>query len=177
MAVSTYVALLSALVAGSAAQSSTGQTVWASFAYIMHGERTPLMGSVRDIRMLTPAGAQQMYAQGNAFRSRYVRAPSTELEKNETTITTREHIRNLYMTVDDYTQIDIITTDDPWVSTSAIAFMQALYPPTADETKHPKGGSDMAKDAATGKFTQYPLGGYEYPFIKTYGTLEEGSVP
>jgi hypothetical protein len=172
----TLIALLSALVVGGAAQSSSGETVWASFAYIMHGERTPLMGSVRDVRMLTPAGAQQMFAQGNAFRSRYVRAPSIELDQNETAITTREHIRNLYMSVDDYSQIDIITTEDPWVSTSALAFMQSLYPPTADQTKHPMGGSDMAKDTATGNFTQYPLGGYEYPFVKTSGVQEEGSV-
>ena len=80
------------------------------------------------------------------------------------------------MSVDDYSQIDIITTEDPWVSTSAIAFRQAMYPPTADQTKHPLGGSDMAKDTSTGNFTQYPLGGYEYPFVRTFGTLEEGSV-
>ena len=52
------------------ATGGSAETIWSSVAYIMHGDRTPILGYPTEA--LTPLGAQQLYNQGMAFRARYL---------------------------------------------------------------------------------------------------------
>ncbi|KAK1832696.1 histidine phosphatase superfamily [Podospora conica] len=152
----------------SSAQSST-EHVWSSVAWILHGESTPIWG-ITPSPALTPIGAQQMFAQGSLLRSRYLqnlieldeqagRAPIVGIERNAI----------------DNTQLNILTNTDEFMVTSAQAFAQGLYPPLLQTFSDSTGGIEGAM-LPNGSTVNYPLGGYQYPSIRTYSILDHESI-
>ncbi|KAK6225850.1 hypothetical protein QIS74_01897 [Colletotrichum tabaci] len=168
----SLVLLMGALLSTSSAQSSN-PSVWASVAMIMHGERTPLRSELQDT--LTPRGAQQLYAQGSAFRARYL-ASGTPTNISEGRITSRAAIRDVARNVIEHEQLSIFSVPDAHVVAGATAFMQGLYPPITQAFAAETGGTNISLSTLSGNLTQYPLGGYQYPVIETLGVLDERSV-
>ena len=105
------------------AQVSTDSDVFhphAAFAFICTGERTPL--DKPGTSVLTALGANQLYALGQNFRSRYISG-------NSPGALGVEHIANLSQNTLNNDQILVKTLDIPYLISSAQAFMQGLYPP------------------------------------------------
>lgn len=140
---------------------------------IMHGERTPLRSELQDT--LTPRGAQQLYAQGSAFRARYL-ASGTPTNISEGRITSRAAIRDVARNVIEHEQLSIFSVPDAHVVAGATAFMQGLYPPITQAFAAETGGTNISLSTLSGNLTQYPLGGYQYPVIETLGVLDERSI-
>ncbi|KAL0941167.1 histidine acid phosphatase [Colletotrichum truncatum] len=159
---------------GSPSVNITGApSVWASVAMIMHGERTPLRSNLAGA--LTPYGAQQLYAQGSAFRTRYL-AGTTFTNETEDKITYRAPIRDISRNVIEHPQLHILSVPDAHISSSAAAFMQGLYPPIPQAFSDDAGGKNISYSTISENFTQYPLDGYQYPVIQTVGLLDERSI-
>ncbi|KAI1506427.1 histidine phosphatase superfamily [Biscogniauxia marginata] len=156
-------------VSGSLGQSGT-ETVWASFAYVLHGERTPPLGETSVI--LTPSGAQQLYSQGSLFRARYL---SNTLSDEEHRITTNSPIVGLEQDTLDNSQLSIYSSTDDVVTASTLAFMQGLYPPVSGTSASSNASSD-ASTLANGTTVEYPLDGYQYPNIQTLSGLDPNSI-
>jgi hypothetical protein len=166
--------LLSALVGSAAAQiPSNNMTVWSSVAFIMQGERTPVRGTLTSI--LTPAGAQQMYEQGKAFRARYL-SGKIAINTTEDKITTKSLINGIDRNAIDNSDMTILAGSDEPTTTGAIAFMQGLFPPLTRAFNDNVGGLNVSLSTLTGTFTEYPLNGYQYPRIQTLSALEENSI-
>lgn len=172
MATFALVVSIAALLGSSSAQSNTDH-VWSSVAYIFYGERTPIHGMNSFSPSLTPLGAQQMYAQGSMFRARYLEQGNfTEAQNRVTTHATIEGIEQIAI---DNTQISVISTNDPYTSTGALAFMQGLYPPVPQAFADNAGGI-AAAELANGSLVNYPLDGYQYPNMQILSTLDPNSV-
>lgn len=127
---------------------------WASVSFIYHGEKTPSLHT--SPYNLTPLGATQLYSQGQHLRERYING------------TTGSVINGMTASVLDNSQIYMLGMDDNFVSASAMAFMQGLYPP------FPELGED-AVNAVDGKAIQYPspaLNGYQYPALSLVSELD-----
>ncbi|WYZ36701.1 hypothetical protein EsH8_II_000207 [Colletotrichum jinshuiense] len=172
MSAQSTILFLSALLA-TASALSTGPTVWGSVAMIMHGERTPLRGVLSND--LTPLGAQQMYAQGNAFRIRYL-SSTAPTNASESRITSRAAIKGIARNGIEHQQLSILSLPDAHIAAGAIAFMQGLYPPITQVFPAEAGGTNISYSTFTGNSTQYPLDGYQYPRIETLGESDERSV-
>ncbi|KAI0598668.1 histidine phosphatase superfamily [Biscogniauxia sp. FL1348] len=157
-------ALLALSIASIGLSQSTTETVWASFAYVLHGERTPVLGD--SPVTLTPLGAQQLYSQGALFRARYL--SNTTLSDEDNKITTNSPIVGLGRDAIDNSQLSIYSTTDNVVTGSTLAFLQGLYPPVT-------GGSN-ASTLANGSTIEYPLSGYQYPNIQTLSGLDPNSI-
>ncbi|KAH9885915.1 histidine phosphatase superfamily [Xylariomycetidae sp. FL2044] len=143
----------------------TTERVWSSFAFVNHGERTPLKGETAP--SLTPIGAQQLYSQGSLFRTRY-------LSDEESEVTTNNPIVGMQKETLDNSQMSIYSTTDDYVVGGATAFMQGLYPPVTNTS-----ASASASDGgalANGSTVEYPLGGYQYPNIRTLSTMDPSSI-
>lgn len=167
MATFALVVGLAALLSTSSAQSSN-ERVWSSVAYIYHGETTPARG-VYTTQSLTPFGAQQMFVQGSVFRARYlVDSNYTDAQNPVITHATIQSIEPLAI---DNDQTSAISTNDGYISTSALAFMQGLYPPVDLAVANSAGGLRAAA-LANGSLIDYPLNGYQYPDIETLSTLD-----
>lgn len=162
------IALLSAYGVG--AQQT--ETVWASVAYLYHGDRTPLLGKTPPA--LTPLGAQQMYAQGSAFRARYLKSDEP-LTSEEFLITTKAPIFDIEEHAIDNTMLTVVTNQDQYVTASALAFLQALYPPSNQTFADNAGGIEAAL-LADGSITDFPLRGYQYPNIESLSVLDPNSI-
>ncbi|OIW27189.1 phosphoglycerate mutase-like protein, partial [Coniochaeta ligniaria NRRL 30616] len=147
---------------------SSNERVWSSVAYIYHGETTPARG-VYTTQSLTPVGAQQMFAQGSMFRARYI--VDGNYTDEESSVTTHATIQGMEPLAIDSDQTSAISTNDRYISTSAIAFMQGLYPPVDLAVANSAGGLRAAA-LANGSLVDYPLNGYQYPDIDTLSTLD-----
>lgn len=134
-------------------------TVWSAVAFVMYGERTPLVGPTSP--ELTPLGAQQMYLQGTAFRNRYVLQGT-----GNASMAAELPIYGLEANALDTTQVTVLSTDDSYIAASALAFMQGLYPPQTDEFAYDNGGRSAAV-LANGARVNFPLNGYQYPLVTT----------
>ncbi len=151
-----FTALL--LLAAPAAAQFTQQVTWSSVSFIYHGEKTPDLLN-RSPGLLTPLGATQMYDAGQLIRDRYIEPPASG-----TQLTTDAVINGISVNSIENTQLYLLGLDDAHFTTSAMAFMQGLYPP-----------ANMFEDAGqlqNGSFLSYPLGGYQYPNINAAGTLD-----
>lgn len=171
MALFKSIGIAFALAAGVTAQSD-GEKVWAAVAFINEAERTPLMGPLNTV--LTPEGAQQMLRLGTAFRARYIRngVNNTEYEDVE-----KAYIQNMNTLVIDNAELEIVSQTYEWVSGGAVAFMQGLYPAELNAWDSSSGFSDIAMDYSQGNDrTEYPLDGYQYPNIRTWGISDPQSV-
>jgi len=154
-------ALLTAVLAllGTASAALTQQVVWSAVTYTYHGEKTPaLFPGPYD---LTPLGANQVYESGQTLRHRYISGPS-----NGTSLTTPSPIHDISLNAIDNSQMTILATDDAWVSASALAFMQAFYPPRNNIV------IDLESMLGNSSLALYPLDGYQYPNIETLSTLD-----
>ncbi|KAI1636226.1 histidine phosphatase superfamily [Biscogniauxia mediterranea] len=164
MAFSSFHALLALSFVSIILGQSTTETVWASFAYVLYGERTPVLGE--SPVTLTPLGAQQLYSQGALFRARYL--SNTTLSDEDNKITTNSPIVDLEGNAIDNSQLSIYSTTDDVVTGSAVAFLQGLYPPVT--------GSSDASTLANGTTIEYPLNGYQYPNVQTLSGLDPNSI-
>ncbi|KJZ71970.1 hypothetical protein HIM_08650 [Hirsutella minnesotensis 3608] len=163
---------LASLLAGTVAgdDGAEGTKVWAVVAYVNHGERTPFIGGLQTV--LTPEGAQQMWRQGNAFRNRYLTGSSNGSRSDGAA-----PIQKISANVLDNTQVAVVSQSNDWVVGSAMAFMQGLYPPRTDAFVAAAGGEDLGRNLANGTSeTNYPLGGYQYPMIRTLSPQESSFV-
>ncbi|OHE97020.1 hypothetical protein CORC01_07629 [Colletotrichum orchidophilum] len=172
MSTLSLIVFIGTLIATTSAQSSN-PSVWASVAMVMHGERTPLRSELQDA--LTPMGAQEMYAQGSAFRSRYL-ASGTPTNVSEGRITSRAAIKGIARNVVDHDQLSILSLPDAHIAAGAVAFMQGLYPPITQAFAADTGGTNISYSTLTGNSTQYPLDGYQYPIIETLGLADDRSI-
>ncbi|KZL70946.1 histidine acid phosphatase [Colletotrichum tofieldiae] len=164
--------LMGVLLSTTSAQSSN-PSVWASVAMVMHGERTPLRSELQNT--LTPQGARQLYAQGSAFRMRYL-ASGTRTNVSEGRITSRAAIKGVARNVIEHEQLSILSVPDAHVVAGANAFMQGLYPSITQAFAADTGGANISYSTLSGNSTQYPLDGYQYPVIETLGFSDERSV-
>lgn len=161
-----------ALLAGSgSAQRSSGEHVWSSVGWILHGERTPFYSP--NPPTLTSSGAQQMFSQGSMFRARYL-ATDTVVDGDEAGID-RAPIVGIQKNAIDNTQIDILSTTDTFIFTGALAFMQGLYPPIQQAFANNSGGMDSAV-LSDGTLVDYPLDGYQYPDIRTSSVQDPEAI-
>lgn len=145
------------LLSATALAQSTEQVVWSAVSYIYHGEKTPsLFSGPYD---LTPVGANQLYEAGQVVRSRYLTSSSSNL-------TSSANIHGINQDGIDNSQLLILSTDDPWVSASAMAFMQALYPPRSGIVIDPE------SELGNSSLAQYPLNGYQYANVQTLSVLD-----
>ncbi|KAK1982345.1 histidine phosphatase superfamily [Colletotrichum cereale] len=174
MVASSLVLLAGALPSTTTSAQSSNPSVWASVAMVMHGERTPLRSELQNT--LTPQGAQQLYAQGDAFRSRYLTSGTRMMNVSEGRITSHVPIQGMARNVLQHEQLAILSVPDSHVVASANAFMQGLYPPITMAFSADTGGTNISYSTLTGNSTQYPLDGYQYPLIETLGLSDERSV-
>jgi hypothetical protein len=149
--------LLTAMLALSA--TALEEVVWSVVTYTYHGEKTPaLFPGPYD---LTPLGANQVYEAGQVIRDRYISGVA-----NSSKITTSAIINGISQSAIDNSQLVVLSTDDPWISASAMAFLQALYPPSNSIVV------DLESMLGNSSLAQYPLEGYQYPNIETLSVLD-----
>ncbi|KAK0705165.1 histidine phosphatase superfamily [Lasiosphaeris hirsuta] len=167
-----FTAAVLALLAGASSSSaqSSSEHIWASVGWVLHGERTPLFGATPP--SLTPVGAQQMFAQGDLLRTRYL---SRFTDSDDDGVDRHAPIVGIEANAIDNTQLSIITNTDQYMVTSAMAFIQGLYPPINQAFSENSGGMAAAQ-LANGSVVNYPLGGYQYPSIRTASILDFESV-
>ncbi|PHH89276.1 hypothetical protein CDD83_6362 [Cordyceps sp. RAO-2017] len=161
-------ALAAALTVVSAAGAEPDDVkVWAAIAYISHGERTPAMSDLQAV--LTPEGAQQMWRQGAAFRTRYLTRTGNG--------TDMAPIQDIAVNAIDNSQLTVLSRTNEWVAAGAMAFMQGLYPPDEEALLVAAGGEDLSHDYTIGaNSTDYPMKGYQYPSIRTVSNQDSSSV-
>jgi hypothetical protein len=157
--------LLTVLLTLATGTSAATQVTWASVAFVNHGEKIPFLN--QGSNNLTPLGANQLLSAGSDFRDRYVSPPV-----NASQLTVKTPINGLNVNDIENTQLYVASQNDEWVSASAMAFMQGLYPPRSSGTLTLDGESIMGN----GSLIQYPLDGYQYPNIETLGSLDFNSV-
>lgn len=157
MASSLTATLLFSFALSAVVVAQTDQVVtWSSVSFIYHGEKTPLLTPYATSSDLTPLGAQQLYQAGSALRERYINGSTGTV------------INGIAGSAIDNSQLYILGLDDSYVTASAMAFMQGLYPP------FPEVG-EGATSSANGLTIQYPtaaLNGYQYPAINSVSELD-----
>ena len=113
-----------------------------------------------------------MYAQGQAFRTRYLGGKSLSGNSSDDSAIGSALIQNIGTGAIDNDQLAVYSTDDQWISGGALAFLQALYPPAAADFNPLAGGSGFAHNYVDGTNTTYPMNGYQYPNIQTLSSLD-----
>lgn len=135
------------------------QKTWGSIAFTISGETTPVLLS-STAPHLTPLGANQLHDAGSLLRSRFLEIGNTSL------LATVSVIEGISPTRIDNTQINVLATDEEWVSVGAQAFMQGLYPPL-DQIY-----VDGENVLVNGTLEEWPLNGYQYPNIQTFSDAD-----
>ncbi|KAK0658294.1 histidine phosphatase superfamily [Cercophora samala] len=159
--------LVTALLATSTLAQSE-ERVWSSVAWILYGDRTPLLS---DNPTLTPLGAQQLKAQGAALRTRYLwksRPDDDDIDNNG--LEDIAPIQGIERYAIDNRQLKVMSTTDTYNVASAMALFQGLYPPATQQFSNSTGGITAAT-LANGTIVNYPLDGYQYPHIQTVSRL------
>jgi hypothetical protein len=157
--------LLTVLLALATGTSAATQVTWGSVAFVNHGEKIPYLN--HGSNNLSPLGAHQLFSAGSVIRDQYLSPPV-----NVSRQTTGTPINGLNVNDIENTQLYIASQSDEYVSSSAMAFMQGLYPPRSSGTQTVDGESIMGN----GSLLQYPLDGYQYPNIETLGPLDFNSI-
>ncbi|KAK0748494.1 histidine phosphatase superfamily [Apiosordaria backusii] len=163
--------LTTLLVTTSLAQST--ERVWSSVAWILYGDRTPLLS---DNPTLTPLGAQQLLSQGTALRNRYLwKSTPVDSDSSGDNIDNNDlndiaPIHAIERNAINNRQLKAMTTTDTYTLASAMAFFQGLYPPITQAISNATGGLQAAT-LANGTIINYPLDGYQYPHIQTVSRL------
>ncbi|TVY83049.1 hypothetical protein LSUE1_G004570, partial [Lachnellula suecica] len=153
--------LLTACLALSAAALIEGldEVTWGAVVFTYHGEKIPVLHD--GPYNLTPLGANQLLLAGQTLRDRYLSA-----SPNNTEITLSFPINGLSVNAIDNSQMDVSGMTDEYVTASALAFMQGLYPPR--DAVIVDGESIMGN----GSLEQFPLDGYQYPNIASMSALD-----
>jgi hypothetical protein len=142
-----------------AAAAASSDITWGAVVFTYHGEKVPALSN--GPYNLSPVGANQLLDAGSMLRSRYI-DPSS----NASALITAAPISGLSTGAIDNSQMYVLSTEDEFVSGSALAFMQGLYPPrnaamTQEETI-----------LSNQTLQMYPLNGYQYPNINTVSPLD-----
>lgn len=162
--------LLTADVAS--AQAASNERVWGSVAFVYHGERQPIQ--LVSSPALTPVGAEQMRAQGEVLRARYL-ARNYTVSADVAAVAGSARIQGLERNAIDNTQLSIQTSNDPYMGPSAMAFFQGLYPPLNQAVAAGAGGMASAI-LHNGSLVNFPLDGYQYPRIQTLSSSDPESI-
>ncbi|KAI1479903.1 phosphoglycerate mutase-like protein [Daldinia eschscholtzii] len=114
------------------------ETVLGVYIFHRHGDRTPKSLAPTN---LTALGADEVFQSGSYYRSRYVASDASS------------PIVGLSNDIAVPTQLSVISPADSVLQSSALAFLQGIYPPAGDN-----GVSILANRSEV----QAPLGGYQY---------------
>ncbi|TPX11846.1 uncharacterized protein E0L32_007344 [Thyridium curvatum] len=148
------------------------ETVWSSVAYIMYGDRLPLQGN--PYPALTPLGANQLYSQGSIFRARYI--DNSTVGNDTAAVTDYLPIVDIEPKAIDNTQLSILSTNEQYVISGALAFMQGLYPPKNQSFAAGAGGIGAAQLANASTALDFPLDGYQYPRVQSFSVQDPSST-
>jgi hypothetical protein len=125
----TILAAIAAFTQPSLAQDDPEYTVWSSVVLTRTGERSPYILN-ESPTALTSVGANQAYAAGQFFRTRYITS-STNSSSNRTDGSGigGAPIRGLNADTYDALQTWVLARDQQGISATAQAFLQGFYPP------------------------------------------------
>ncbi|KAL8380876.1 hypothetical protein RB595_005257 [Gaeumannomyces hyphopodioides] len=168
MARAIGIAAAALLTAGAASAQASNERVWGSVAFVYHGERQPLQ--LTSSPALTPVGAEQMRAQGEVLRARYLARNGT-VAPGLAAVAGSARILDLERNAIDNTQLSVQTSSDPHMGPSAMAFFQGLYPPLNQSVSKGAGGMESAT-LYDGSLVNFPLDGYQYPRIQTLSSSD-----
>ncbi|KAI0845566.1 phosphoglycerate mutase-like protein [Daldinia vernicosa] len=126
------------LLSSAALPLARGETVLGVYIFHRHGDRTPKSLAPTN---LTALGADQVFQSGSYYRSKYVASDASS------------PIVGLSNDIAVPTQLSVISPADSVLQSSALAFLQGIYPPAGDN-----GVSILANKSEV----QAPLGGYQY---------------
>lgn len=172
------VVFAASLLARQCAAQSDVETVWSSFGFVLHGDRTPLRGGASPFPALTPLGARQLADQGALLRARYLEEedPGTDdADGGSAPLLRSAPIAGLSRDALDNDQLAVWTSTDEYQAAGALAFIQGLYPPRPDAVAaglRENGGADLAN----GSRADWPLDGYQYPNVRTLSLLDSNSI-
>lgn len=141
------------------ALSQSSQIVWASVVYTFYGEKTPSLTS--GPYNLSPLGANQSLNAGALLRQRYLSSSG-----NASQLTTSAPINGISASDIENSQLSALSNDDEFISSSALAFFQGLYPPRNFPLFYTQ---NVLSD---GSNINFPLDGYQYPNIGTVSSLD-----
>ena len=144
-------------------------TVWSSVVFVRAGDHTPLsLGSLPTT--LTSLGAQQLYSVGQFFRSRYITDGTSPTEP-----TAIAPLAGLNEDTQNDQQMYVLASNNQYVSASAQAFMQGLYPPQTLESST-SSTLDIDNVLANGTYIAYPNSGMNLPHVQTAGSTDPNSI-
>ncbi|KAK4465979.1 histidine phosphatase superfamily [Cladorrhinum samala] len=166
----SFLAVLALIVPGSSAQATNTKVerVWSSVSWVHYGDRTPFV-SATNPATLTPLGAHRLLNQGGAVRDRYLWRTRVGPDENGDDIAP---IAGISRNAIDNSQLNILSTTDSYVVGSALAFLQGLYPPVTQAFPNATGGIEAAS-LSNGTVMNYPLGGYQYPNVRTFSRAND----
>ena len=114
------------------ASAATTRT-WASVLYTYHGEKSP--GLEAGPQVLTPLGANQLKDAGAFLRSRYITGAAGNSTDTGSSASLDSSISQDSL---DNSQVQIWALDEEFVTASAVALMQGLYPPKSSPSVSPR---------------------------------------
>jgi len=132
-------------VLSSLASVNAAETVLGAYIFHRHGDRTPKSLAPTN---LTALGYEQVYTSGQYYRERYLTGSSKINGINEDVVK--------------LSQLSVTAPVDNVLQNSAMAFMQALYPPV--------GSGDSVQVLADGRSVQAPMDGYQLVPVNTIAT-------
>lgn len=157
----TFLLALSSVVV---AQTGLKQQVLSTFIYTNYGDRTPFVFSTP--ATLTPLGAHQLFEAGAKVRQRYV----TPIE-GDSDVTTIVGISPFQL---QYDQLTVLASQEQYVTGSAQAFLQGLYPPLETFSNYTYIAGQSTIENGTNLVA--PLSGYQYPDILTLTSNDMNSI-
>ncbi|EON61518.1 hypothetical protein W97_00733 [Coniosporium apollinis CBS 100218] len=167
-----FIALLAAAWL-TAAQDATGAnsrrstyTVHAAVVFTRTGERTPWLNN-NERSQITSLGAHQAFTAGEALRKHYITGDGDNLSS--------AHIKGLSPYIIDNGELYIAATEEQYTIASAEAFLQALYPPVTVNMSTAN-MLDSSSILSNSTYLEYPMGGYQYPKIRSAGILDPNSI-
>lgn len=137
---SSLLALIAALPPA-LTQQTPDETVLGVYIFHRHGDRTPKVLAPTN---LTDLGYRQTYQSGQYYRSRYI---ASDADYRIAGVTSDEVLQS---------QISVLAPDDDVLQQSAVAFLQALYPPVGVDSETLANGSTV--DAPMNGYQIIPVG-------------------
>ncbi|KAK1139461.1 hypothetical protein N8T08_000740 [Aspergillus melleus] len=129
--------LVLALLATPFAPFASAERVLGAYIFARHGDRTPkVLGNTK----LTDLGYSQVYQTGSYYHDRYIDSDSST------------HIEGISDSIVQLSQIDTSAPSDNVLQSSALGFMQGVYPPA---------GSSSNQTLSNGTTVETPLNGYQ----------------
>ena len=126
---SSVLAFAAALPLAATQQTTNEETILAAYIFHRHGDRTPKILAPTN---LTDLGYRQAYESGEYYRSRYIASDAAA------------RILGVNSDVVLQSQIDVLAPEDDVLQSSAVGFMQALYPPVGATEERLRNGSEVS---------------------------------